>query len=164
MIPVLCLLNACASATPAGPGMTVRFGNGIIGTSVLIDNARSADGSAFPNPGSLAPEAQPLRGGKVMGAAPDRRSLPQWVEFSWIELPYESTVVRTKAELDAVPVHRARVAVSERVPAEVVAAVAGTKDRSLWLSFVWQRKGIAFQWEERSGCCNVLRSGGDHIE
>ena len=172
MIPILCMLNACAAPAPKGPGMIVSFGNGIAGTKVLVDDARSEDGIAFPNPGSLAPQSRPGQGKKVMGAAPDGRPLPQWVEFSWIELPYESTHVRTKEELDAVPVRRARISVSERVPADVVAEVmrgnqmrkTGDEALHLWLNFVWQRDGIAFGWQQYRGCCTLLRSGGDQLD
>ena len=165
---LLVSLYGCAVASTKGPGMTLTYGNGKLGTLILVDQARTSDGGEFPTPGGLGPDKHPLRGGKTMGAAPDNRPVPQWVEFTWKEFPYPSNA----DDLPLGPVQHARISVSDRVPADVVAEVirskqtAKTRDETLrlWLNFVWQRDGIAFGWQQYRGCCTLLRSGGDHVD
>lgn len=167
------LFFGCVGTPAIGPGMIVHFSNGINGKSVSMDDVKTAGGSAFSNPGSIAPSSNPMHDGKVMGAAPDGRFLPEWVEFTWIETDYPRIRDRTKEELDALPVKKARISVRQRVPVDVVQNVilskserrrGGGEDLSLWVYFVWQDAGVKFRWEEQSGCCKVLRAGGDSID
>lgn len=186
---VLCA--ACAGPRPVpgpgpgpGPGMTVTFDNVIKGKKIDVLSAKTANGAPFVTPGSLSPvmRANPLLGGKTMGAAPDGRELPEWVEFEWTEWPYPSPQqptdpVALQAWNDRVdylsrtlPHQRARVAVRSRVPQDVVDEVLASNkrtapkalpDHSLWVYFLWHETGIKFRWSLEQGCCNVLRAGGD---
>ena len=63
--------------------MIATFSNGIKGKEVDVLRARTANRTFFPTPGSLGPDKNPMTGGATMGAAPDGRELPQWVEFEW---------------------------------------------------------------------------------
>ncbi|WP_139143012.1 hypothetical protein, partial [Janthinobacterium sp. HH106] len=90
LLQTICFLAAialCAACSVTrsqdGPGMIVTFSNGIKGKKVDVLRARTANGVFFPTPGSLGPDKNPMTGGATMGAAPDGRELPQWVEFEW---------------------------------------------------------------------------------
>lgn len=120
-----------------------------------------------------------------MGAAPDGRDLPEWVEFKWKEWPYPypakpSDPVALHAWSDQVhamsrslPIKHARVPVKSRVPKDVVdevlasnrKAVPGTlPDEMLWVYFIWYETGIKFRWSLEQGCCKVLKAGGDDLK
>lgn len=181
-------LSACGIAhysPPAdGPGMIVTYNNVIKGTSIDLIEARTASGRGFPTAGSLGPDKNPMTGGKTMGAAPDGRTLPEWVEFDWKEWPYPypepppfSDQEATKAWSDGVkamskslPVHTERVPVRARVPQDVVDAVVASKgtfvagkpaDKDLWVYFIWHESGIKFRWRMTQG--KTLRAGGDAV-
>lgn len=180
---VLCA--ACAAPRPAaGPGMIVTFNNVIKGKKVDVLQGRTSNGVPFVTPGSLGSSTNPnpMSGGKIMGAAPDGRELPEWVEFEWTEWPYPSPPqpkdpIALQAWNDRVdflsrtlPRQRARVAVRSRVPQDVVDEVLASNkrtaqnalpDKSLWVYFVWYETGIKFRWILKPGCCKVLREGGD---
>jgi hypothetical protein len=162
------LMASCAAAAPEGPGMTVSFGNGINGKLLIFKSARSSTGEPFVDPGGLAPDKHPEQGGKAAAASSDYRALPEWVEFEWTESDYG--VKHTREELLAMPVHKARVPVRERVPQAVIDEVVAANhqrqagqlpDKSLWVYFVWYDTGVKFRWELRSGCCQSVRAGGD---
>ena len=184
--PLLALLPACAALQSNhaidGPGMTVTFRNG---TKKKVDviSAYLPNGARFPGPGSLAPDSNPMAGGKTMGAAPDGRELPEWVEFVWQEWPYPSEPApsdqqafqawRSKvlALSKSLPRKTARVPVRSRVPQDVIAEVMEAKrnrephklpNKMLWVYFIWYEDGIKFRWRLTSKCCGE-RSGGDEI-
>lgn len=167
------MLTACAGTAVTGPGMTVHFGNAKQGKLIIMRDARTSSGATFANPGGLSPSAEPLMRGKVMSAAPDGRSLPEWVEFSWIETEYPETVNETYEQLRARPVNVERVPVRARVPADVVDEVTRSNQQrakgelaelSLWVDFIWYDSGVKFRWREKRGCCTVVRSGGDQFD
>jgi len=104
-----------------------------------------------------------------MGAAPDGRELPEWVEFEWTEPKYEEK--HTREQLLAMLVKKARVPVRSRVPQDVIAEVMEAKrnrephklpEKMLWVYFIWYEDGIKFRWRLTSKCCGE-RSGGDEI-
>ena len=163
-------LAACATAAADGPGMVVSFGNGIKGKLLIFRSATSSTGVPFSNPGGLSPAQHPEQGGTTMGAAPDARALPEWVEFEWIESDYG--VTHTREQLLAMPLHKARVPVRERVPQTVIDEATASNlrrqpgqapDKSLWVYFVWYDSGVKFRWELKSGCCQTLSAGGDEM-
>ena len=180
---VLCA--ACAAPRPMeGPGMTVTFNNVIKGKKVDVLRAKTSNGVPFPTPGSLGPHQNPMPGGATMGAAPDGRELPEWVEFEWTEWPYPSPPKptdpvalqewndRVDLLIRTLPHKRARVAVRSRVPQDVVdevlasnkrAAAGALPDEGLWVYFIWYETGIKFRWSLERGCCKVLRAGGDEL-
>lgn len=166
--------------------MTVTYSNGMRGKSVDVLNAISAGGQRFPVPGFVAPSrTDPMLRGKVMGAAPDGRALPEWVAFEWKEWPYPYPAMPPISDAEAyqkwkdaddslsrtVSRKSQRVLVRDRVPSDVVDAVMQSKqaaprgklaDKSLWIYFVWFDDGIKFRWKLED-CCNTLRAGGDAI-
>ena len=181
---VLC--TACsAPRSQQGPGMIVTFNNGIKGKKVYVIRARTANGVFFPTPGSLGPAKNPMKdGGATMGAAPDGRELPQWVEFEWTEWPYPAPPPPTEpSALQAwndrvdlltrtLPHKRARVAVQSRVPQDVIDEVLASNrqrapralpDKMLWVYFIWYETGIKLRWKLKSSCCGLLREGGDEL-
>ena len=172
IVSLLACLAACATSASTGPGMTVTFRNVIKGKSVDVIRAVSSSGNRFSNPGSLSPEISPLRGGATESAAPDGRTLPEWVEFEWREPGYPEDPKQTLEEYRALPHKSARVSVRDRVPPDVIDEVMESNrkrephklpEKSLELYFIWYESGIKFRWELRKGCCDVLRAGGDEI-
>lgn len=184
-------LAACGAApygaSVDGPGMSVTFSNAIKGKKVDFIEARTASGRGFPNPGSLSPDKNPMTGGKTMGAAPDGRALPEWIEFDWKEWPYPrpksppfSDKEATKAWSDeshalskSLSIKTERVLVRARVPQDVIDEVMESNrqrqrsklaDKSLEIYFIWFESGIKFRWRLVQGCCKVLREGGDVID
>ena len=162
--------TACATPAMNGPGMIVTFRNVINGKALLFDKAISANGTVFPNPGSLGPEKNSMQGGKTEGAAPDGRMLPEWIEFSWVEIEYHARYSRD--QLLGMPVKKGRVQVRDRVPQDVVGEViesnrrrerSKTPDKMLWVYFIWYENDIKFRWELKKDCCTILREGGDPI-
>jgi len=184
-LAAIALCTACATPrSQQGPGMIVTFSNGIKGKKVYVIRARTANGIFFPTPGSLGPDKNTMTGGKTMGAAPDGRELPQWVEFEWTEWPYPAPPPPTEpSALQAwndrvdlltrtLPHKRARVAVQSRVPQDVIEEVLASNrqrapnalpDKDLWVYFVWYDTGIKFRWRLLQGCCKMLREGGDEL-
>ena len=169
---LLLLLNGCAMRPPQGPGMTVHFGNGIPGKALIIRDAQTSTGQRFANPGSLAPSRDPYHGGKVMGAAPDGRSLPDWVAFTWFRTDYPDSIAQTREELSAPTVETEKVAVRDRIPQDVIDNIvrsnklrgsANAPDLGLWVYFVWFDTGIKLSWTVKDGCCTVVSSGGEPI-
>lgn len=190
LVPALVSAVLCtACATPlavSGPGMTVMFNNVIKGKKVDVLHANTSNGIPFVTPGSLGSDKSPnpMVGGKVVGAAPDGRELPEWVEFEWTEWPYPAPPKPTEPValqawndrvdflIHTLPHKNARVVVKSRVPQNVVdevlasnkRAVPGTvPDEMLWVYFIWYETGIKFRWSLEQGCCKVLRSGGDDL-
>ena len=166
------LHGGCASTLPPGPGMTVHFSNSKMGKLVGIESAVTATGAAFSNPGGLSPSTNPMHEGKTMGAAPDSRGLPEWVHFTWLEFPYPSISSEPK-DYDTWPRKTGRVQVKERVPTEVINEIIQSNkntprnqlpDQKLWIYLIWTDAGIKLQWRQKSGCCKLLRSGGDQID
>ncbi len=106
-----------------------------------------------------------------MGAAPDGRELPEWVEFVWSEPVYPEEPKQTLEEYRALPQKTERVPVRSRVPQDVVAEVMEAKrnrephklpEKMLWVYFIWSEDGIKLRWRLTSKCCDE-RSGGDEI-
>ena len=192
MLQAICFLAAIALCTACaaprsqqGPGMIVTFSNGIKGKKVDVLRAKTANGVFFPTPGSLGPAKNPMKdGGATMGAAPDGRELPQWVEFEWKVWPYPypdmpadpaarqvwSDGVHTLSR--SLPIQTARVAVRSRVPQDVIDEVLESNrqrapralpDKMLWVYFIWYETGIKLRWKLKSSCCGLLREGGDEL-
>ncbi|MCC7680291.1 hypothetical protein [Janthinobacterium sp. FW305-128] len=185
-LAAIALCAACSvTRSQDGPGMIVTFSNGIKGKKVDVLRARTANGVFFPTPGSLGPAKNPMKdGGATMGAAPDGRELPQWVEFEWKVWPYPypdmpAEPVALQAWSDGVhamsrslPIQTARVAVRSRVPQDVIDEVLASNrqrapnalpDKDLWVYFIWYETGIKFRWRLLQGCCKMLREGGDEL-
>ena len=165
--------------------MIVTFSNGIKGKKVDVLRAKTANGVFFPTPGSLGPAKNSMKdGGATMGAAPDGRELPQWVEFEWKVWPYPypdmpadpaarqvwSDGVHTLSR--SLPIQTARVAVRSRVPQDVIDEVLASNrqrapnalpDKDLWVYFIWHETGIKLRWRLLQGCCKMLREGGDEL-
>lgn len=170
---ILLFFTGCAGASVSAPGMIVHFGNDTMGKSIILRRSVSSSGLPFSNPGAISPSSDPLEDGKVMGAAPDGRSLPEWVEFTWFETEYPETINRSFEQLSALPNKIARISVRERIPVDVVNSVVRSKGQpilkgrpplKLWVYFIWSESSIKFRWSEVEGCCTVLRSGGDRID
>ncbi len=176
LFAVLCILCAsvpisgCAAASQTGPGMVVHFSNGLAGRSVHFISVRTANGTNFSDPGSIGPSAKPSVDGAVMGAAPDGRALPEWVEFTWREPAYPSVGEFNREVYDALPQKSERLPIRARVPQDVVDEViasrqrGGSGDKRLWLYLVWRENGIQLRWSLEQGCCTALRKGGDVID
>ena len=166
------LLGGCASTVPSGPGMTVHFSNSKFGKLVDIEFSVTKTGAAFSNPGGLSPSTNPMHEGKTMGAAPDSRGLPEWIDFTWLEFPYPSISSEPK-DYNSWPRKTGRVQVKDRVPPDVINEIVQSNkytpknqlpDQSLWIYLIWTDTGIKMRWRQESGCCKVLRSGGDQID
>jgi hypothetical protein len=98
-----------------------------------------------------------------MGAAPDGRQLPEWVDFEWQETPYPWNQRSSQSDDEwreevfatyrALPVKKQRVLIRSRIPQAVVDEVTeanrhpvlGIKKR-LQLNLVWTSQGIKLRW------------------
>ena len=101
-ILLLALALPCTTAcqhlgTQPGPGMIVNYSSLKNGIRIYIKSARLPNGQAFPHAGSVGGRGWPFPNGNpwwntgaTMGAAPDGRQLPEWVEFVWQEPTYPS--------------------------------------------------------------------------
>jgi hypothetical protein len=147
-------VSMCSPRTVnAGPGMIVSFVGTVKGMRIHIKDARLPDGKEFPNAGSFGHSNNPLLGGKTMGAAPDGRQLPQWVDFTWSEPPSPEDPLQTLEQYRALPVKTQRVLIRSRIPQAVVDEVTeanrhpvpGMKKR-LQLNLVWTSQGIKLRW------------------
>ena len=163
--------------------MIITYSNWMTGKKVDFREV-TTDGPFVPSPGPLAPSKRPRQSGAVMGAAPDSRGLPEWIEFRWQEWPYPGVPYpsdfaarqvwnqRVDDLVHTLPIKSARVTVRQRVPADVVEQVLKSKngstaverDLALWVFFAWHEDGVRFHWELRQGCCDVKREGGDVID
>lgn len=176
MIALFCgVTGLFAAASTKGPGMTVTYNSTIIEMDVNIESARSADGAPFPHAGGLAGPTKlatnPLNSGKTMGAAPDGRQLPDYIDFEWRESPkpppdptpkdpfsqahkdWENTMM---AEFYTHPIKKQRVSVRSRVPDELVRAVIEANrnsvrgqgaNASIAIYFIWTDYGIKLRWK-----------------
>jgi hypothetical protein len=156
-----------------GPGMIVTFSSLIEGAVILTDRATLPSGKDFGNPGGFGGRRSTnWRFGKTSGASGDRRGLPQWVEFVWVESPKGKD--HSFEELKAMPRKTQRVQVRERVPLEAVQEAIESRrnaprgkmpSKMLWLYFVWTDQGVKFHWSlDESGRLQPLREGGDDID
>lgn len=167
------LTIGCASASrTTGPGMIVHFGNSKTEILLVFEKIVTSTGSDFVSPGGLGPVVDPMHNGKTMGATGDQRELPEWVEFTWREHP-NIEPKRTREEYMARPLQTKRVQVRSRIPQSVVDEIVKSKqdpvrnkkeDLSLWVHFIWTDDGIKFIWREKSGCCEIVRFGGDELK
>lgn len=160
----------------SGPGMIVTYSSLKKGVRLSIKSAQTQSGSAFPNAGSFGPNKK-WESGATMGAAPDGRQLPEWVDFEWIESAYPEDPKQTLDEYRALPRHRERVRVRDRVPQDAVEEILQSQrgtppgklpEKMLWGYLVWTDSGIKFRWKiervaPRPGEVSVLRSGGDAL-
>jgi hypothetical protein len=157
-------VSMCSPRTVnAGPGMIVSFGGTVKGISIAIKDARLPDGKEFPNAGSFGHSNSPISGGATMGAAPDGRQLPEWVDFEWQETPYPWDQRPSQSDDEwreeifatyrALPVKTQRVLIRSRIPQAVVDEVTeanrhpvpGMK-KHLELNLVWTSQGIKLRW------------------
>lgn len=188
MLSLLLLCGCAHSGGQGGPGMIVTFASLKKGVSIYIKSARLPSGAAFAHAGSFGPNKEWRNGGKTMGAAPDGRELPEWVEFEWQEPAYpelkrseflnrEAYSKAVEEKFRALPLMKERVPVRGRVPTEAIEEVLQSKrdaprgklpEKSLWVYFVWTDDGIKLRWEvyrkaQAPGEQSVLRSGGDPL-
>lgn len=169
-----------------GPGMIVALDNAVPGIEIDMLRATMPSGQEFlggkltvtPHFFSNAPV-----GALALGAAPDGRELPEWVEFEWKEWQYpypekpsdpveeEKWSERIHELSRTLPHKTVRVLVRKRVPQDVVdeaiasnlAAPRGKlPEKQIWLYFVWHPDGIWFRWSLHKDS-DVVRSGGDAI-
>ena len=149
-------LSLCSAETAnPGPGMNLTFASTIGAVSINIKSARLPDGKEFPNAGSFGYAENPLLGSKTMGAAPDGRQLPEWVDFVWSEPPNPEDPSQTLEQYRALPQKTRRVLIRNRIPQEVVDEVTeasrhpvkryGT-EKSLEIDLVWTSQGIRLRW------------------
>jgi hypothetical protein len=194
LVVLACAVGLIPSALSAGPGITLNYASAIRDMHVTIKSARLPDGTAFPSAGAIGGESRPddinpLGDEAVMGAAPDRRALPEFVDFEWRESPpappeptpmdqasaaHKEWETKMMAEFSSHPIKRQRVFVRSRVPPELVSA-ATEIDRqtprsqlaaaSVKLSFIWTDRGIKLRWElwHRTGVQYYSHQGGDEI-
>ena len=182
---VLLWTTACQHLEPPGPGMIVTYTSLKKDVRIHIDEARLPSGRAFPHAGSFGPQPFPKTSpwwntGGTMGAAPDGRQLPEWIEFVWSERVYRRS--HSIEEMKALPRHTQRVFIRDRIPKEVVDELMARKltrngkglpDRSLWVYFAWTDEGVKLRWSLESytadekdkyrGITRLLRSGGDTV-
>lgn len=169
--------------------MIVHYSSLKNGVRIYFESARLPSGQAFPHAGSVGGRGWPFPNGNpwwntgaTMGAAPDDRQLPEWVEFEWIESVYPEDPAQTLEQFRALPHHTQRVLVRDRIPKEVVDEVIASKlrapanrlpDRSLWVYFAWTNEGVKFRWalmgytadekDKFQRSMRLLRSGGDTV-
>jgi hypothetical protein len=157
--------------------MIVTFVSLKKGVSIAIKNAQQQSGQAFPHAGSFGPNKGWRSSGATMGAAPDGRQLPEWVDFEWSEPVYPEDRNQSLEEYRALPRQHQRVLIRERVPQDAVEEVLQSKreaprgklpEKMLWVYLVWTDEGIKFRWQvERTpqapGEIRVLRAGGDEL-
>jgi hypothetical protein len=170
-------VTMCSPGTGnAGPGMTVSFGGTVKGMRVHIKDARLPDGKEFPSAGSFGESNSPLSGGATMGAAPDGRQLPEWVDFTWSQPPYPEDPAQTLEQYRALPVKTQRVPIRSRIPQALVEDVTeanrhpvgghGTEKR-LAINLVWTSQGIKMRWRLLrvllDGRHVYPREGGDEL-
>lgn len=176
VIVLLCGLTGLFAAAPTkGPGMTVTYNSTIIDTDVSIESARLADGAPFPHGGGIAGPTKlsdnPLSGGKTMGAVPDDRHLPDYIDFEWRESPkpppdptpkdpfsqahkdWENAMM---AEFYTHPIKKQRVFVRSRVPEQLVDIVLKENrhsvkghgaQASIEIFLIWTDRGIKLRWQ-----------------
>ena len=159
-------LSQCSAETAnPGPGMNLTFASTVGGVSIDIKSARLPDGKEFPNAGSFGYAKNPLLGSKTMGAAPDGRDLPEWIDFEWQEPQYpwnkrpgqseDEWTEEVHAAYLNLPVKTQRVLIRNRIPQEVVDEITeasrhpvkryGT-EKSLAINLVWTSQGIRLRW------------------
>jgi hypothetical protein len=156
--------------------MIVTYSSLKKGVSIDMKAAHMQSGQAFAHGGSFGPSRR-WQSGATMGAAPDGRQLPEWVEFEWSEPVYPEDRKQTLEEYRALPRHRERVYIRDRVPIEAVEEVIQSKrdaprgklpEKMLWVYLVWTDDGIKVRWEvyrepQAPGEMGVLRAGGDPL-
>jgi hypothetical protein len=190
------LTGILAISPSAGPGMTLSYNSAIKDTEIWIDSARLPNGRAFSVPavvdGMGKGNENPLVEMSVMGAAPDGRDLPEYVDFKWREefLPQPTDSApddptseahqawRTKwmAQHKALPIRSQRVFIRNRIPAGTVRTVIEANhhtsrgqlnEASIWISFIWTGQGIKLRWHVwhrlPSGIQYDSHEGGDEI-
>ncbi|MDP3670958.1 MAG: hypothetical protein Q8R69_14860 [Telluria sp.] len=175
LVLLACLTGLIAAAPAVGPGMTVTYNSAIKDMEVTIENARLPDGGAFPHGGGIGgksrPNENPLNGGKTMGAAPDGRQLPEYIDFEWRESALEPPdptpmdpfsqarkdwETKMMAEFYTHPIKKQRVFIRSRVPVELVNKVIEANrhtvkghvtEASIGVYFIWTDYGIKLRWQ-----------------
>jgi hypothetical protein len=128
----------------------------------------------------------------VMGAAPDGRDLPEYVDFKWREelLPqppdpapddptsraHQAWRAKWMAQLKALPIRSQRVFIRTRIPADALrTAIEANRhtprgqlsEASIWLTFIWTENGVKLRWHVwhrlPSGLQYDSHEGGDEI-
>lgn len=173
--------------------MTVTYTNTIKDVDVNIKSALLANRTDFPHAGALSgasgPNDNPLSGGATMGAAPDGRNLPEYVDFEWRESPtsppdptptdpfsqaHKDWETKMMAEFYSHPIKKQRVFIRSRIPANVVSAVVEANrhtpkgeldEASVQVWFIWTDYGIKLRWAiwHRLGAQYYSHQGGDEI-
>lgn len=171
------------TSTVQANGIVINFSNSVPNKEIEIKGVFS-DGNVIPNPGTLLPSpGRIVNSGATMGAAPDGRGLPEWVEFRWKEWFYPGEEYPKEFEARKIwkkniqemsrtlPIKSERIVVRNRVPVYVIEKLSRARltpvegeDLSLWLNFRWYPDGIRFYWKLKSGCCDLKEEGGDVID
>lgn len=195
LLLLACLAGLIAASPSTGPGMTVTYTNAIKDMDVNIKSAHLPGGTVFPDAGGLSaasqPNDNPLSGGATMGAAPDGRDLPEYVDFEWRESPrspadptptdpfsqaHKDWEKKMMADFYSQPIKKQRVFIRDRVPAEVVSAALEANrhtpkgqldEASIEVYFIWTDYGIKLRWQiwhrPLSGVQYYSHQGGDEI-
>jgi len=151
-----------------GPGMTVTYSGTMKDVSIYIKKAHLPSGKEFPTAVSFGYAENPLAGGATMGAAPDGRQLPEWIDFEWMEPPYPG-LERAPSDPEAykewgklvdeqfrtLPVKKQRVLIRNRIPKAVIDEVIDANahaiarygpEKRLAIHFIWTTQGIKLRW------------------
>lgn len=173
--------------------MTVTYTNAIKEIDINIDGARLPNGATFTNARSLSggnkSNDNPLIGGATIGASPDGRNLPDYIDFKWRESPrnppdptpldpfsqaHKNWEAEMMTDFYSHPIKEQRVFIRSRIPAEVVNAVVEANRQtpkgqldvaSIHIYFVWTDYGIKLRWEiwHRLGTQYDSHQGGDEL-
>jgi hypothetical protein len=195
LILIVSLTGFIFASPSAGPGITVTYNSAIRDKDVDIKNAFLPDGMAFPHGGSIGGPSKandnPLSGGATMGAAPDGRGLPEYIDFEWRESPksqpdptpmdpvsqaHKDWETKIMADFYSHPIKKQRVFIRNRIPTEVVNAVIDANrhapkgrlnEASIQIFFIWTEYGIKLRWQiwhrPPSGVQYYSHQGGDEI-
>lgn len=166
---LILLPNIVRANESDGPGMTTTYYGTRKDVRIHIKSAQLPSGKDFPTAGSFGYANNGLSGGATMGAAPDGRQLPEWIDFEWQEAPYPG-LERAPSEREAyiqwgklvdeqfrtLPRKHQRVMIRSRIPQSVVDEVVranahaiphyGT-EKHLEVFFIWTSQGIKLRWQ-----------------
>lgn len=161
--------NQTHANTLDGPGMIITYYGTRKDVSIYIRSAHLPNGKDFPSAGSFGYAKNGLAGGATMGAAPDGRQLPEWIDFEWQEPPYPGLEngpsereaykdwhQRVDEQFRTLPLKHQRVMVRSRIPKEIVNEAIDENrhfiasygpEKRLSVYFIWTSQGIKMHWQ-----------------